>query len=135
MKGTPLTVIFRPELLPVKRRGAATYNGIPLKPGANQKTANDVAKLRSHPLVTALEKSRAIEVIEPSEETDVDAQDLPRSLDSYTVADAQTLIANITDLTVLEMWQKAESKRNPNRKGIMSALSERVEEINKGTGL
>ena len=135
MKGQPLTIIYRPDLLPVPRRGNATYNGVALKPGGNQKTAADVAKLRSHPLVAGLEKARAIEVIEPTEETEVDAQDLPTTLDSYTIADAQTLIATVNDLTILELWQQGESKRNPNRKGIMSALSDRTQEIKKGTGL
>ena len=91
--------------------------------------------MRMLPSVAMLEKARAIEVIEASEETEVDAQDLPKSLDIYTVADAQTLIATINDLTILELWQQGESKRNPNRKGIMSALSDRTQEIKKGTGL
>lgn len=101
---------------------------ISLKSGSNHLQDHLLEKLRKHDSYDRLFNTKVIEVLEP-ESTVVSSNDSPVDLTGYNVDDAEVIIEEEWDTNNLNQWRSRDT-----RKGIFSAIDQRLDEIKAGNG-
>lgn len=130
-------VLFKPEKLSPPKKGYYYLNGVKLTPHRNNLSKAQFTKLQGSPLYEEFLELGAIEVITPkviqnltqqkveSEQKDTFGES---KLATFSIKDAEKLIAITDSVTELDKWE-TEEVLGKKRKGVLAAISKRKEQL------